>query len=102
MATVRITPGNCNFQSRIHVEGITRTRFKVRIETECEQVSRLAGLLDELELREALSPLTQSPLLGKAVASGLHVSCPIPLGIMKAIEVEADLAVPTDVGIHFE
>jgi len=102
MVTVRITPGNCDFQSRIHVDRIGKTRFKVRIETECEQVSRLAGLLDEMELRDALSPLTQSSLLEKAVASGLHVSCPIPLGIIKAIEVEAGLALPADVGIHFE
>ena len=65
-------------------------------------MSRLAGLIDEMDLRDALSPLTQSPLLQKATVSGLHVSCPIPLGIIKAIEVEADLAVPTDVGIHFE
>ena len=102
MATVRIMPGNCNFQSRIHVDQIGKTRFKVKIETECEQVSRLAGLIHEILLRDVLSPLTQSPLLEKAAASGLHVSCPIPLGIIKAIEVEAELALPTDVGIYFE
>lgn len=102
MVTVRITPGNCNFQSRLHVDRITKTRFKVRIETECEQVSGLAGLIRKLTLRDALSPLTQSPLLEKAVASGMHVSCPIPLGIIKAVEVEAGVALPTDVCIHFE
>jgi hypothetical protein len=102
MATVRITPGNCNFQSRIRVDRITNTRFKVEIETECQQVTRLAGLIHEMSLRDALSPVTHSPLLERAVASGLHVSCPIPLGIIKAIEVEAGLALPADVGIYFE
>jgi hypothetical protein len=102
MATVRITPGNCNFQSRIRVHRITNTRFKVEVETECEQVIRLAGLIQEIALRDALSPITQSPLLEKAAASGLHVSCPIPLGVIKGIEVEAGLALPTDVSIHFE
>ena len=43
-----------------------------------------------------------SAQLPQSAASGLHVSCPIPLGIIKAIEVEAGLALPTDVGIHFE
>lgn len=102
MATVRIMPGNCDFQGRIHVERTGKTRFKVKIETECEQVIRLAGLIHEISLRDALSPLTQSPLLEKAAASGLHISCPIPLGIIRAIEVEAELALPTDVGIHFD
>ena len=102
MVTVRITPGNCNFQSRIHVDRITKTRFEVGIDTECEQVVRLAGLIHELALRDALAPLTESSLLERATESGLHVSCPIPLGIIKAIEVEAELALPTDVGIHFE
>jgi hypothetical protein len=41
-------------------------------------------------------------LLEKAAESGLHVSCPIPVSILKAIEVEAELALPTDVIIHFE
>ena len=102
MATVRITPGNCGFQSRIRVDKTTGARFKVGIETECEQVTRLAGMIREMPLRDALSPVTHSPLLEKAAASHLHVSCPIPLGIIKAIEVEAGLALPTDVGIHFE
>ena len=102
MVRVRITPGNCGFQSRIHVERMENTRFKVGIETECPQVLGLAGLIPEITLRDALSPVTASPLMEKAAASGLHVSCPIPLGIVKAIEVEAELALPTDVGIHFE
>jgi hypothetical protein len=102
MATVRIIPGNCNFQTRVHVDRITRTRFNVRIETGCEQVVLLAGRIHELPLRDVLCPLTRSPLLEKATESGLHVSCPIPVGILKAIEVEAELAVPTDVIIDFE
>jgi len=102
MVKVRITPGNCNFRSRIRVDRITKTRFEVGIETECPQVIGLAELIPEMTLRDALSRVTDSPLLEKAAACGLHISCPIPLGIVKAIEVEAGLALPTDVSIHFE
>ena len=102
MATVRIIPGNCNFQTRVRVDRITRTRFNVRIETGCEKVVLLAGRIRELTLRDALCPPTQSPLLEKAAESGLHVSCPIPVAILKAIEVEAELALPAYVIIHFE
>jgi hypothetical protein len=28
--------------------------------------------------------------------------CPVPIGILKAVEVELDLALPKDVVIHFE
>lgn len=102
MVTVRIIPGNCNFQTRIHVNRITRTRFNVRVETVCEQVTLLAGLIHELTLSDVLCPPARSLLLEKATESELHASCPIPVGIVKAIEVEAELALPTDVVIHFE
>jgi hypothetical protein len=102
MTTVRITPGNCNFQTRIHADRKTKAGFNVRIKTRCKQVALLAGLIHELRLSDVLCPLTHSALLKKATESGLHASCPIPLGIAKAIEVEAGLALPTDVVICFE
>ena len=102
MAKVRINPGNCNFQTVIQVGRITNSRFNIRIDTGCEQVILLAGLIQELTLSDVLGPLTRSPLFEKATESGLHSSCPIPVGIVKAIEVEAELALPTDVIIQFE
>jgi hypothetical protein len=32
----------------------------------------------------------------------LHLACPVPVGIIKAVEVEAGLALARDASIHFE
>ncbi len=102
MATVRIAPGNCNFETRVSVAKIDKRSYKVEIESACEQVSRLGEGIRELTLRDVLCPPSLSPLLEKAGECRLHASCPVPVGILKAMEVEAGLALPMDVVIRFE
>ena len=72
----------------------------VKIESECKAIQRLAAELKQVDpLREFIlkgeGPLT----LQLAAKYCKHAACPVPAGIIKAIEVEAGLALPADVTI---
>ncbi len=85
MVTVKVVPGNCNFVTRISVGRADGGRFQVAIETACEQVNRLAEEVRELDLRDLMARQGPSPLVKTAARCGLHASCPIPVGILKAV-----------------
>ena len=70
------------------------------IESECKAIQRLAAELTQVDpLREFIlkgeGPLT----LQLAAKYCNHAACPVPAGIIKAIEVEAGLALPAEVTI---
>ena len=76
-------PGVCGLQTTVTVCAKS-VRCTIGIDSECRYVQGLA----------ATSRIWQ--LAGK---HRLHAACPVPVGILKAIEVEAGLALPADVSI---
>lgn len=75
--------------------------FRVKISSECEMVEKLGGKLRELGMMDAFKKILDNPVYRDGSSCLKHVSCPVPCGILKALEVEAGLAVPRDVTIRF-
>ena len=50
---------------------------------------------------DAFKRVLDNPVYTKGATCLKHVACPVPSGILKALEVEAGLAVPKDVSIIF-
>lgn len=99
MATARINAGICGFTTtvRTHSEGAA---MKVRIESECEHIKKLAEALTEVDPYREITFRGAGPLTYELAREHCaHAACPIPVGILKAIEVEAGLALPKDVTI---
>jgi len=99
MAKAEITSGICGFRATVdtRTDGLQCT---VKIQSECKAIQRLAAELTGVDpLREIIyrgeGPLT----LQLAAKYCNHAACPVPVGIIKAIEVEAGLALPADVTI---
>lgn len=71
------------------------------IESECEAIQRLATELTQVEPFQEITFRGEGPLtLQLAAKHCYHTACPVPVGIIKAIEVEAGLALPADVTIR--
>jgi hypothetical protein len=80
MTIVRVDSGICGFTTTITVRNTEdRNLLSVSLDSECEMVRGLAG--DARHLK--------------------HVACPVPSGILKALEVEAGLCIPRDAHIVF-
>ena len=65
-------------------------------------ITMLAQSLAEVDPWDAIKRFGDGEINKAALNCGLHVTCPVPMAILKAIEVEAGLALPRDIVIRFE
>lgn len=101
MTRVVVEAGICGFTTTIEAAKTGKLTVSVEVESDCEAVAEMNGELQNLGWMEALGRPGQSAVWECACAHIRHPSCPVPMGILKAIEVELDLALPKDVVIHF-
>ncbi|MBN2204091.1 MAG: hypothetical protein JW767_03615 [Thermoleophilia bacterium] len=100
MATAEIEAGICGLTTTVRTKADGAV-VRIEIESECEHIARLAAALTEVEPFREISFRGQEPLtLEKAREYCAHAACPVPSGILKAIEIEAGLALPKDVTIR--
>ena len=74
----------------------------VRVQSECKAIQKLAKKLDYVDPFQEITFRHEGPLtlfMAKKYCS--HTACPVPVGIIKAVEVEAGLALPADASIKF-
>jgi hypothetical protein len=99
VAKAEILSGICGFGATVE----TRTngaRCTVSIESECEAIKDLAQELTEVNPWQEITFRGEGPLTLKLGAKHcFHPACPVPVGIIKAIEVEAGLALPKEATI---
>ena len=96
MAKAEITSGICGFTATVETHMAGRTCL-VSITSECKAIQRLAEELTEVNPFQEISFRGEGPRTLKLGAKYCnHPACPVPVGIIKAIEVEAGLALPAD------
>jgi len=99
MSKAEIQAGICGFTTTI-LASMDGDECRLSILSECQAIQELAQNLTvvnpfkEISFRRAI-PLTYDV----AMKFCSHAACPVPSGIIKAIEVEAGLALPADVTI---
>jgi hypothetical protein len=103
MATkVIINPGACGFTATVVVKKKEEDdKFSVTITTECPMGSKLGTEIAELAMGDVFKSFLNNPVYRKAAACLKHAACPVPSGILKALEVEAGLNVKKEVSITF-
>ena len=71
------------------------------VESECDAIQRLAEALPEVDPYQEISFRGEGPqALKMGAAHCYHPACPVPVGIIKAVEVEAGLALPAEARIE--
>lgn len=101
---VTIEPGICNLTCSVTAELVDEDELEVDVSTGCDAIQ---GMFDQLgSTFDAFEVCLQKPGCGPFYEYAkehfpIHVSCPALCGIIKAMEVEARLALPEDASIRF-
>ena len=101
MTRIEVDPGICGFKASIEVRQTGRKQVSVNLLSDCKQVKKFASLLDSLECFEVFKHGNDSKVNKIAIQCQLHPSCPVPVSIFKAVEVEAGLAIAKNIHITF-
>jgi len=99
LTKAEIHSGICGFTSVV-VATMNAKVCNLVVSSDCKDIQRLAEDLKQVNPFHEISfrqSIPQTIQLGMQYCS--HAACPVPIGIIKAIEVEAQLALPADVSI---
>ena len=100
MTKVDVFSGICGFSTVIKAMKDGEQHIALTIESECEDVQALGDALDEVDPFQEMTYRGQGPRTLKMAQQVLpHPGCPVPVGIIKAVEVEGGLALPADATI---
>jgi len=96
MTVAEIDPGICGFNCIVEVQA-EQSSCSVSIKSDCPGIQSLSDELREVNPFEQISYRDGIPIVMALAAKHCsHTACPVPAGIVKAIEVEVRLALPAD------
>ena len=99
MARAEILAGICGFKTSVETSMDGR-HCNITIKSDCKSIRSLAEELRQVDPYQEISFRRSMPLTYQmAYKHCAHAACPVASGIIKAIEVEARLALPADVSI---
>jgi hypothetical protein len=101
MTKVIVNSGICGFSVTITAEKDRDKNIRVSLDTECEMVKEMEKDIPILNMMSVFTAHLNNPVYRSASAHVKHTACPVMSGILKAVEVEAGLALPKDVSIVF-
>ena len=101
MTKVEIDPGICKFLTRLEAAPSEDDVVAVSGESECPRVQKYLADLGALKVSSALGRCCLETVFAPAAQASLHPACPVPVGVLKAVEVAAGLALPRQVSIRF-
>ena len=100
MAKSEIFAGTCGFNTTALATKNEDGSIHLAIESQCSAIIRMAAELNDVDAMQHLSARRQvPPILQSGLKFCTHAACPVPVGIIKAVEVEAGLNLPVDVSI---
>ena len=99
MAKAEIFSGICGFNTTVEAQS-NGSGCDIGIESECPSIQKLAAGLTHMDPFQEISFRGEGPMVFR-LATQLcpHTACPVPVGIIKAIEIASGLALPADVHI---
>ncbi|MCC6727778.1 MAG: hypothetical protein IT208_00390 [Chthonomonadales bacterium] len=102
MARAKIDAGICGFHTTVNAQ-MNGEECVLSIESDCEAIQKLAEHVKRVDPFREISFRGEGPqVLAMAVKHCRHTACPVPAGILKAMEVAAGLALPRDATIRVE
>lgn len=103
MSKVTVEAGSCGFKTVVHAEKTGEMNISVRVSSGCEMLTNMNPELAALNWRQGVfGPIGDCKVYEICSGHIQHTACPVPVAILKAIEVEVGLAVPVDVTMKVE
>ncbi len=98
MSKVEVNAGACGFTATIEAISEDCQHATISIKTDCPNFAEYSDLIKEVDAFEEIEPDSKNGKILKLWPDYLHCSaCPVPSGIIKAVEVATGLALPKDV-----
>jgi hypothetical protein len=69
--------------------------------SECGLIQKMVAGLKEVTMSDIFAPHSVNPVFKAAEKAGCHLTCPVPVAILKAAEVALELALPQNATIIF-
>jgi hypothetical protein len=102
MAEAEIMAGICGFHTTVRTK-MDGDACRIDIHSECTAIQRLASELIQVDPYKEISFRRGIPSIHEMGAKYCsHAACPVPVGIIKTVEVEAGLALPAVVSINLK
>lgn len=103
MSKVTVDAGACKFKAVIHAHKTGQWTMTVRVSSGCEMLTRMNPELAEINWQRGVFGKIQNSAIYAVSSQHIrHTACPVPAAILKAMEVEAELALPVDVSMRIE
>jgi len=103
MTKLFVEAGICGRTATIEVIGLPGHRAAVTVTSDCEMVNKMGEGLKEINWLSLWKRRGNGYSAYKAALRSIRdITCPIPVAVLKAIEVEAGIALPKDVAFSFE
>jgi hypothetical protein len=104
-ATVEIDAGVCGFRTAASVTSPDGQFVTFGLETDCEKIRTLGAALKDrgpIDAFQEIGPSPGSAILQtvRTVLTGCCAGCAVPVGLFKAMQVAAGLALPKDITIR--
>ncbi len=99
MAKAEIFSGACGYTTTVDA-AMDGAACHLKIVSDCDAIQRMAAELTEVQPFQEISSRRKLPkTLEMGIKHCTHAACPVPVGIIKAVEIEAGLNLPVDVSI---
>jgi hypothetical protein len=96
MSRAEIDSGICGFVTTVEASMDGKV-CNLSITSNCKAIQQLAQELTHVSPLQEISSRRSTPkTLELGLKHCIHAACPVPVGVIKAIEVEAKLALPKD------
>lgn len=100
MAKATIMSGVCGFKTEVKAENSGNYKILLDIQSDCPAFSELNEVLKEVDgMDTIMSKVGEGPIYDACRIDCKHSACPVPMGIIKVVEVAAGLALPRDVTV---
>jgi hypothetical protein len=104
-ATVEIDAGICGFRTNARVASEDDKNVIFDIDTNCDKIARLAKAIGEkgnIDAYQEISPNGPAVIMTtvRETLTGCCAGCAVPVGLFKAMQVAAGLALPKDITIR--
>lgn len=101
--TVTVDAGVCKMRTRIHAVQQDDLMIRLDIESDCPNVLKMSWRMKPINpYTEVESKICESEVYKWANEVLPHAACPVPCGMIKAVEVAGDLGIKRDATIVVE
>jgi hypothetical protein len=100
MVKVNVDPGICGKPTTVIIDKTAPLTVKITLSSKCEHIDNMSKEMDQIDAyHECFKVGDKSQILEISARHCQHFGCPVPMAIIKGIEVALGVSEPKDVSV---